>query len=308
MTDIPHAGRLQVTVLINSYNTADYLDEAIASVRQQTRRVDQIVISDVSTDASAAVIASHSKQDARILVVHGKNRGQLATIVSGLAAAEGDLVFLLDGDDCYQRQHVETRLERWEKFPQADVLYGRHRAVGQSELLALLRGKQDHENAHWMGPIPLENVYDWGNSTALAWSMPSYHAGGLTSTLSFRRSHLQRLPLQELCDAFGDELKANADYMMLLASALYGGRKVYVPDRTVDYRVHAKSLTGQYALGEAESDYRQRYYCALARNWLCAAPRFGPALRDILDKELAAVPNPSRGHRKLYAMAKKAIR
>ena len=114
--------------------------------------------------------------------------------------------------------------------------------------------------------------------------------------------------MQELCDAFGDELKANADYMMLLASALYGGRKVYVPDRTVDYRVHVKSLTGQYALGEAESDYRQRYYCALARNWLCAAPRFGPALRDILDKELAAVPNPSRGHRKLYAMAKKAIR
>jgi len=31
-------------------------------------------------------------------------------------------------------------------------------------------------------------------------------------------------------------------------------------------------------------------------------------LGDILDKELAAVPNPSRGHRKLYAMAKKAIR
>ena len=308
MTEIPHAGRPQVTVLINSYNTADYLDQAIASARQQSRRVDQIVISDVSTDASAEVIARHSKQDARILAVYGKNRGQLATIVAGLAAAEGDLVFLLDGDDCYQRQHVETRLERWEKFPQADVLYGRHRAVGQSELLALLRGKQDHENAHWMGPIPLEDVYDWGNSTALAWSMPSYHAGGLTSCLSFRRSHLQRLPLAELCDAFGDELKANADYMMLLASALYGGRKVYVPDRTVDYRVHAKSQTGKYAMGEVESDYRQRYCCALARNWLCAAPRFGPALHDILDKELATVPNPSRGHRRWYAEAKKSGR
>jgi hypothetical protein len=48
-----------------------------------------------------------------------------ATIVSGLAAAEGDLVFLLDGDDCYQRRHVETRLQRWEQFPQADVVCGR---------------------------------------------------------------------------------------------------------------------------------------------------------------------------------------
>jgi hypothetical protein len=96
--------------------------------------------------------------------------------------------------------------------------------------------------------------------------------------------------------------------MILLASALYGGRKVYVPDRTVNYRVHAKSYTGKYAMGEAESDYFQRYYCALARNWLCSAPRFGPALRDILDKELATVPIPSKGHQKWYALAKKASR
>jgi len=94
-------GLPQVTVLINNYNTTGYLDEAIASVRQQTRRVDQMVISNVSTDASAAVIARHSKQDSRILAVYGKNRGQLATIVAGLAAAVGDLVFLLDVDDFY---------------------------------------------------------------------------------------------------------------------------------------------------------------------------------------------------------------
>jgi hypothetical protein len=61
-------------------------------------------------------------------------------------------------------------------------------------------------------------------------------------------------------------------------------------------------------MGEADSDYFQRYYCAIARNWLCSSPRFGPTLRDILDKELAAVPNPSKGHRIWYAMAKKASR
>lgn len=303
-----HSTSIKVTVLINSFNTAAYLGEAISSVRQQTRRVDQIIISDVSTDDSSLVIDKHRAEDPKIRLISGENQGQLATLVAAIPAIEGDMVFFLDGDDCYQEQHIEKMLARWDEFPQADILYCRHAAIGAPDLLAKLRSKQDHENAHWMGPIPLGNPYDWGYGTALAWCLPSYHAGGVNSCLSFRRKHLEKLPLKGLLEAFGDELKANADYIMLLASALYGGRKVYVPDRTVDYRVHAKSLTGQYVLGEAESDYRQRYYCALARNWLCAAPRFGPALRDILEKELATVPNPSRGHRRWYAEAEKSGR
>ena len=295
---------IKVTVLINSFNTAAYLGEAISSVRQQTRRVDQIIISDVSSDDSSLVIDKHRAEDARIRLISGENQGQLTTIVAGLSAIEGDIVFFLDGDD----HHIEKMLGRWAQFPQADLMYCRHAAVGSPVLLAQLRSRQDHENARWMGPIGLDKPYDWGYGTALAWCLPSYHAGGVNSCLSVRRRHLEKLPLRGLLEAFGDELKANADYMILLASALYGGRKVYVPDRTVDYRVHAKSLTGQYALGEAESDYRQRYYCALARNWLCAAPRFGPALRDILDKELATVPKPSKGHRRWYAEAKKSCR
>lgn len=308
MTAAIHSTAPRVSVLINSYNTAEYLDEAIASVRQQTLRVDQIIISDSSTDESAEIIQKHCGDDTRISAILNENQGQLATIIAGLSAIEGDIVFFLDGDDCYQKHHIEKMLGRWTQFPQADLMYCRHAAVGSPALLAQLRSRQDHENARWMGPIALDEPYDWGYGTALAWCLPSYHAGGVNSCLSVRRKHLEKLPLRGLLEAFGDELKANADYMILLASALYGGRKVYVPDRTVDYRVHAKSYTGRYAMGEAESDYRQRYYCALARNWLCAARRFGPALRDILDKELATVPNPSRGHRRWYAEAKKSGR
>ena len=299
---------MKVSVLIDSYNSETYISDAILSVSSQSRLVDQIVISDASTDASAEIIRKHCAEDSRMIPVFSENRGQLSTILAGLHAAKGEIVFFLDGDDCYQENHIERMMHWWERYPHADVIYCRHKIVGEQSIVNQLRDKQDHENARWMGPIDLEKPYDWAWSTALAWALPSYHAGGVNSCLSFRRSHLEKLPLRALCDAFNDEIKANADYIILLASALYGGRKVYVPDRTVNYRVHSTSLTGQYAMGEPESAYRQRYYCALARNWLCADRRFGPALGDILDKELAAVPNPSRGHRKLYAMAKKAIR
>jgi hypothetical protein len=75
---------------------------------------------------------------------------------------------------------------------------------------------------------------------------------------------------------------------------------------TMNYRVRPESLTGHYGFGDATGDCLQRYYCALARNWRCAARGFGPALRDILHKEIAAVLHPSRGHRRVHAAARKA--
>jgi glycosyltransferase involved in cell wall biosynthesis len=294
-----------VAVLIDSFQSLPYIDECLSSVRRQSYPVSQIVVSDGSTDGALDIIKAHASLDKRIQIVRGENHGQLNTIVAGLKLIRCNTVFFLDADDYYEEHHVATVMGRWSEFSHADLIYCRHRAVGDTQLVKMLLSRQDHENARWLGPIDLECPYDWGASTALAYSLPSHHAGGVNSCLSFRNEHLRHLPLLDMCRFFGSELKANADYIILLASALYGGRKIYVPDRTVNYRVHARSLTGRYAQGDAESDYWQRYYCALARNWLCSSQRFGPALFSILDKELAAVPLPSRGHRKLYKDAKR---
>jgi cellulose synthase/poly-beta-1,6-N-acetylglucosamine synthase-like glycosyltransferase len=96
-------------------------------VQLQTYGVDQIVISDASTDASAEIIRKHCAEDSRLIPVFSENRRQLSTILAGLHVAKGDIVFFLDGDDCYQENHIERMMHWWERYPHADVMYCRHK-------------------------------------------------------------------------------------------------------------------------------------------------------------------------------------
>jgi glycosyltransferase involved in cell wall biosynthesis len=294
----------RISVVIDSFNAAEFIGEAIESVRQQTQLADQIVVADGSTDGSRQIIENIARDEPRLTTVFLENRGQLATILAGLAAAQGDLVFLLDGDDVYEAHHLAGMAAWWGQFPEADLLYGRHRLFGEQALVDVISERENHENAYWLGPVNLDQPYDWGRSSALAWCLPDYHIGGITSALSFRRRHLRGLPLEDLLLHGADNLlKANADYMLLLASALHGGRKVYAPQQTVAHRIHARSITGQHASGDALVRHEQRASIAHARSILCRNAAFGPELYDLLDSEMQAVPSLAPGHAKLYERA-----
>ena len=294
----------RVSVLIDSFNCESFVLEAVESVLRQSRPADQIVIADGSTDDSRSIIEGCARRHAHIKTVYLENRGQLATIAEGLRSVDGDLVFLLDGDDVYRPDHLEKMITWWEKSQQADLIYCRHKVFGDPELVRLICDRENHERAAWLGPIDLAEAYDWGRGSALAWCLPDYHIGGITSALSFRRRHLQSLPLAELLAADGGGLlRANADYMLLLASALHGGRKVYVPEQTVCHRVHRRSITGRHAGGDAVVSHDQRATVAFSRSILCRNPAFSPALFGLLQSEMQAVPQLSAGHAQLYVQA-----
>ena len=296
-------GKPRISVVIDSFNAADFIGEAIESVRKQSRPADQIVLADASTDGSRQIIESLAADEPRLTTVFLENRGQLATILAGLNAAQGNLVFLLDGDDVYEPHHLAAMAAWWEQFPEADLIYGRHKLFGDRALVEVVADRENHENAHWLGPGDLKQPYDWGRSSALAWCLPDYHIGGITSSLSFRRNHLAKLPLEQLLRDADGRLMANADYMLLLASALHGGRKVYVPEQTVGHRIHRRSITGRHAAGDVVVLHDQRSYCATARALLCNNPAFGPGLFDLLESEMHAVPQLAPGHAKLYENA-----
>lgn len=293
-----------VSVVIGSYNTGDFLGEAIESVLSQTHIPDEIIISDVSTDHSPEVVRRHAEKESRIKAVFSVNRGQLSTLLEGVGAASSEWIFFLDSDDCYKPEHVESRLRRISQNPSADIAYGRNDLMGDETLVAELRLRHDHENGSWLGPIDLENAYDWSRGSALAYCLPNYHIGGITATLSVRRGHFAKLPLHSLATGTGGNIMCNADFAILFASALYGGRKLYCPERSVSYRVHPASMNGSYLAGRLESAYLQSLYCHMTRSWLRSRPEFDDSFYGLLDLEMAAVPAIADGHRELYEKAK----
>ncbi|HEV3227409.1 MAG TPA: glycosyltransferase family A protein [Acidimicrobiales bacterium] len=86
-----------VDVIIDNYNYARFLPDAIESALAQTHpgtRV--IVVDDGSTDESRAVIAGYGS---RVTPVLKHNGGQASALNAGFAQSEGDLVIFLDADD-----------------------------------------------------------------------------------------------------------------------------------------------------------------------------------------------------------------
>jgi len=106
----------RVTVLIPCYNAAPYLAEALDSVFAQTRQPDEVIlIDDASTDGSLEVA---ERYQIRIL----RNETNVGSAVSrnkGIAHATGDLVAMLDADDIWFPDHLETMVGLLHRHPEA---------------------------------------------------------------------------------------------------------------------------------------------------------------------------------------------
>jgi hypothetical protein len=86
-----------ISIIINNYNYAAFLREAIESgLRQTYDRTEVIVVDDGSTDNSRAIIASYGD---RIIPILKQNGGQASAFNAGLARSCGDIVIFLDADD-----------------------------------------------------------------------------------------------------------------------------------------------------------------------------------------------------------------
>lgn len=98
------------SILIPTYNHAQYLPAAIESALAQTAPVDVLVIDDGSTDDTATVLERYRDQ-VRVLVL--SHRGPSAARNAGLDAATGEFVMFLDADDVIAPAKVERQLREF---------------------------------------------------------------------------------------------------------------------------------------------------------------------------------------------------
>lgn len=96
MSAAPTAGPA-VDIVIDNYNYAAFLGEAIESALGQTHeKVAVIVVDDGSTDDSRELLRSYED---RVEVVLKENGGQASALNAGFERCRGDVVIVLDADD-----------------------------------------------------------------------------------------------------------------------------------------------------------------------------------------------------------------
>jgi len=106
-----------VSILIDSYNYARFLRQAIDSALTQTyRNLEVVVVDDGSTDESWEVICSYGD---RIVPLLKENGGQGSAFNAGFAKTRGEIVMFLDSDDYLAPNAAERIVAHWKSDTQA---------------------------------------------------------------------------------------------------------------------------------------------------------------------------------------------
>jgi glycosyltransferase involved in cell wall biosynthesis len=122
------------SVIIPAYNAAPFIKETIDSVFAQTYpHVEVIVVNDGSPDTPQleSVLAPYLD---RVSYIKQENRGLAGARNTGLIAAKGEFVALLDADDIWLPNYLDSQVRFLSDHPEFDLVYCNARFFGDSYL------------------------------------------------------------------------------------------------------------------------------------------------------------------------------
>jgi glycosyltransferase involved in cell wall biosynthesis len=123
----------KVSVIIRCFNQADFIDQAIKSVRSQTyKNLEIIIIDDNSSDNSVDIIKKYAKNDTIIKLIlnkqnlgGGQGRGGAGQVLNqGLDIATGKYIAVLDGDDFWLSNEKISKQVKFLEKNKSFVLVG----------------------------------------------------------------------------------------------------------------------------------------------------------------------------------------
>lgn len=104
---------VKVSIIVPVYNVAEYLEQCLDSVVNQTLQdVEIILVNDGSTDNSEEICRKYADRDSRVRLITQFNQGLAAARQTGLDAACGEYIGFVDSDDWLE-------LDMYEKMYQA---------------------------------------------------------------------------------------------------------------------------------------------------------------------------------------------
>lgn len=111
----------KVSVIIPTYNQSAYLKDALASALSQTYRdYEVVVVNDGSTDDTEAVV---QRIGGDVRYIFQQNQGLAGARNTGIRAAQGEYIALLDSDDIWDATFLERMMALAQRAPGASVLY-----------------------------------------------------------------------------------------------------------------------------------------------------------------------------------------
>lgn len=116
----------QFTIVLPVYNVAPYINECLNSIVHQTNRdFELLIIDDISTDESMAIVEHFLQTVAPKvsikIIKHDNNKGLSAARNTGIEAAKGTYIVFVDSDDWIAQDMLENFAKYIEQHPDSII-------------------------------------------------------------------------------------------------------------------------------------------------------------------------------------------
>ncbi len=199
---------MMVSIVIPSYNQAEYLAEAIDSALAQTVRAEIIVVDDGSTDNSLAIAKTY--EPFGVKVISQANKGLASARNTGIMSALGTWILPLDADDILKDNCIEKILEK-AKQTDADII------------------------------APSIHCFGLGEQTTILMEAPTLEDFKVGNRLSYC-SAIKKSALLEV-GGYSPKMVEGYEDMHLWINLLTRGKKIAtIPEPLMFYRIKAESM------------------------------------------------------------------
>lgn len=113
-----------ISVLVPTYNQADYLPQALDSLLSQTyKNWEAVIVNDGSTDATPSVLEEYAAKDPRFRIFHKDNGGVSSALNEALHNARGEWICWLSSDDLFLPNKLKIHTYGFKKYPDIKVFH-----------------------------------------------------------------------------------------------------------------------------------------------------------------------------------------
>lgn len=210
------------SILMLSFNQANYITFAIDSVLSQTGiSLELIIVDPGSTDGSREIIAMKASQDTRVKIIFEPDSGPAEGLGKAWERAKGELIGCLNSDDIYLPYALKRVKEIKLKDPEVGVLTS-------------------------SGYLFTENGYRFQNIDCYS---PKRYALGIGLVLH-QSTFYDRTRLNSANVKFNSKNRTCWDAEILMDAWLAGLKIARFKDAWGAFRIHSESITGSQRLSE----------------------------------------------------------
>lgn len=235
----------KINVIVPTYNNAKYLREAIDSIlNQSAAHYDILVVDDGSTDETRDIVSSYGNQ---VRYLYQENQGLAVARNTGIANTKGKYFTFLDGDDLWEPDNLEIKLDIMEQDDSIGAAFSDFTLFNDTVIIAE-SGIQVQYPIFFRRGHSLESIFSKqqtfhmknGNELRL-------FRGNIFNSLLFGNfinacSILVRRESQEQVGFFRPELRTQQDYEYWLRFSQENDF-CFVDRALVHYRRHSTQLT-----------------------------------------------------------------